>query len=360
MLTLTVHLIVFSQVRLCRSNLSQEFSSRILKWEHKVIKSFSKHFSLRGGLAIGIGLPMRSAASELVYFRTIDCGSLFNFGKLFLSKDKFDYQVVHDAVLTKSDIERLTINVPIQRSKLEETLKESFLSFVDSIPATCAAFLCTASKTGNVMILSRGLDAYESELKVSCDELIRCPVSPSYQSDINMLSSDTPISLSHQINIINSLPAQCITSYSSDCRSAMPLYVSWPHNAPKGTILKPHCNPKMLHDSFQRTISSTLHARAATSTGSTKKRKRSCATHHLFLRRLAAATNKYTHSTIRRGLSEHRFTPELSPVEKFQTSLCSRGHARVVTFTDCYFEVVWNKFDSIRGQLKFRDFIVFQ
>jgi hypothetical protein len=336
---------VLAQLRFCRSLISAPTTDIILRWEHKVLKTFVKQFACSAplGLAIGVGHRTLYEGAEAFYLRTIDCGSLSLFAKNLLSVT--DLRIFQDCVMTASDEQRLCSEQSITRAKVIEQLKEAFHNVISDLKSakTVCAYLCVVDRKRVVHISSYGLERIELSLQKCAKNLLETPHSQSAPvSNPKDLCSTS--SLQEQLLLLNSLPAQCISQSSKYTRT--PIYVSWPTNAPKHLLLQGAPSGTII-EAFHFTAASSILVRSRKKP--VQKRKRTIDRHMLFLKRLANTTNEIKARKVVSGLSQHTFQQTLSPVQLFQAEMCTRGHARVIAFNDRHCEIVWNKFDAIHS-----------
>jgi hypothetical protein len=345
-------LLICAQIGGCREALYDALCVAILKWEHKLIKTFVKQFAIRGGIAAGVGIPIPSQGRNIVYFRTVECGVLSTLGKQFLAS-AFPDCAIEDVLLTQSDIGRLTAGPVLHRSKMDQQAKESFLSFLATAPPTVAAYLCIVNQKGIICLNTQGLQHKDGKMRDIAQTLVKSPVADERNlHHLKVPTGSCTLSLQQQLDIVNSIPAQHITVNTKESRSHQPLYVAWPNLSPKSMLLCNRPSPVAVYERYRSTCNAILTPRTAPPSHSVcgRKRRRSCSTHHLFLRRLASAASSYTErARLQPGLSQHTFAVTMSPTETFQSAIASQGFARVVTFTDTYFEIIWNKFDPVKS-----------
>ncbi len=252
--------------------------------------------------------------------------------------------------MTSSDEQRLCKQGNSIRSKIVNVVQDSFRTFAASIDSTypLCAYLCILDSNRTISLLTFGINDMDHVIKSTAESLAHNPSSSQTQPSLSIFeNSATSMPMQQQIDILNHIPAQNIRDCSSSTKQ--PLYIAWQHTAPKHLLLHVTPSASLIKQSFLETEASVLIQRVKRP-GVNRKRKRSCSKHLLFLRRLAATSEGIASAVSPLGMSSQTFKHSLSPVQQFQAEMCAHGHARILTFDESYFEIVWNKFDNISSE----------
>jgi hypothetical protein len=317
------------------------------------MKSFVKQLHSKGGIAAAIGRYYSDGAFQKCYVRYMNCGKLAALTRSLCERKFYSERTIPDCVLSTSDLRRLAASNTAQRSTIKQDIKTSFDKFVSSCSSQpLFAFICMAGSKGDVVTHTFGLDdGRQTALRLCIEEQLRNPKAEEELFTHKMVtasSSDLPPSA--QYAILNAIPAQCFQQRKCESSLGIALSFAWPAAAPKHLIIQSNVAIPLILRSYFDTEGKSLQPRAPSSTAS-RKRKRHCSRHHLFLRHFAEATSACKDTAKRAlGISTQNFRAELSNVQLFQSSLTKTGYARILKFSESEFEIVWNKFDPIKSK----------
>lgn len=341
---------MFLQIRACRCQINPKIWSRILQWEHKIIKSFVSHFTVEGGIAVGIGNYSTNGSGRTCYLRVLDTGSLTSISRSISGSNMFLTPVVTDTIMAATDYARLQTS-SLKRSDTNTNLLSSFQQFTaHCTDSNMFAYICTATGKGGVVVHCHGLtDSQKERLRLCIDDCIRRPVTDTstFTHDMVVTLPESP-SLQQQFDVVNTVPAQCFQQRKHEDSLGIALAQAWPATAPKFLLLQSNATLSTLLASYCTTIGTKVEQRK-TSAENKGKRKRRCKLHHLFLRKVQEATRT---DTVRKtfGVSTMSFNATMTPLESFQVLLTQNGLAKVISFTDHDFSIVWSNFDTVKSK----------
>jgi hypothetical protein len=258
--------------------------------------------------------------------------------------------VVNDAIMAATDYKRLQ-TTSLKRSDTDTNILSSFEQFAaQCTDSNIFAYICTATGKGGVVIHCHGLtDSQKQQLRLCAEECIRRPVTDiaTFSHELVVGLPESP-SLQQQFDVVNTVPAQCFQQRKHEDSLGIALAQAWPATAPKFLLLQPNTTSNTLLASYCTTIGTKVEQRK-TSAENKGKRKRHCKLHHLFLRKVQEATRT---DAVRKtfGVSTISFNATMSPLESFQVLLAQNGVAKVISFTDHDFTIVWSNFDSVRSK----------
>ena len=341
------------QIRYLRSQIQPKIWSHILKWEHKLIKSFVAQFTAGGGIAMGIGKMNNCETDRICYLRTLDTGCLTSISRIFSTSDSCGAKVITDFIMAASDFKRLH-TAALPRSSTNTNLLKSFDEFANNCTdRDMFAYLCTTTAKGNVVIHCHGLnDTQEQHLRSCIDQCIRNRVTETLAFSHDLVASLSEEStLQEQLDVLNTVPAQCFQQRKHGDSLGIALAHAWPASAPKFLLLQSNTTTSSVVTSYCTTIGTKVEQRKCSSIHK-GKRKRHCKLHHLFLRKVQEATLA---TPIRRpfGVSTISYEAKMTPVESFRVAIANSGIAKVITFSDHEFVVVWNNFDITTRESNF-------
>ena len=162
-----------SQLQACRSCCETD---ELLKFEHEFIKCATTINPNQAGTAMCIGKRIIVDGSNVCFLRRVEHGVLSGLGEKLASTIS-KCAVVLDAILTPSDIERMTSHrdKTKQRHKLRSCTSqfEEFASKLD--PANFISLLCVVNKNNSTAISAIGFDNFDVDLELLANNLIRLP-----------------------------------------------------------------------------------------------------------------------------------------------------------------------------------------